>query len=135
MICGSEIREAVRVAFGLSTPPRSRDTWSRRLFTCSYLLRGGTLLLSVDDSLDQKSGRAYYSGLQSRLAGAQAIGAADSFGLPGFATPDGNVVFIKDGKTLRVDASGLPDALLPSGATQTDAAYAIAAAVVGCWTE
>ena len=56
-------------------------------------------------------------------------------GLPSFATPDGNVAFLKDGKTLRVDASGLPATTLPQGSSNGEVAYAVAAAVVGCWTE
>jgi hypothetical protein len=135
MICSSEIRGAVKLTFGLSQAPRPTSTWSSPIFTCNYALRGGTLALSVNDALDEKTGRAYFTGLRSRLAGAQAISGSDSFGLPAFATPNGSVAFLKDGKTLRVDASALPSATLPDGFSQTQAAYAIASAVVACWTE
>jgi hypothetical protein len=135
MICGSEIRQVVQLMFGLLQTPSSTRSWSHQIFTCNYALRGGTLALSVEDSTDQKSGRAYFSGLRSRLAGAQPIADPQSFGFPAFETADGNVVFLKDAKTLRVDVSGLPDASLPVGSSRQATAYAIAAAVVGCWTE
>jgi hypothetical protein len=135
MICGSEVRQAVKLMFGLLQMPSTTHTWSNQIFTCTYALRGGALVLSVEDPADPKSGDVYFAALRSRLAGAQLIDGSENFGFPAFQTTSGNVVFLKDGKTLRVDASGLPDASLPLGASHMATAYAIAAAVVGCWTE
>jgi hypothetical protein len=135
MICGSEIRAAVKLMFGLLQMPSTTHTWSNQIFTCNYALRGGALVLSVEDSSDLKAGDAYFARLRERLPGAQLIDGPESFGFPAFQTADGNVAFLKDGKTLRVDASGLPDASLPLGASHQATAYALAAAVVGCWTE
>jgi hypothetical protein len=135
MICGNEIRQAVKLTFGLLQMPTPTHNWSGQIFSCNYALRGGTLVLSVEDSSDLKSGDAYFARLRTRLAGAQLIDGPLNFGLPAFQTANGNVAFLKDGKTLRVDASGLPDASLPLGASRQATAYAIAAAVVGCWTE
>jgi hypothetical protein len=135
MICGSEIRAAIKLTFGLSALPSSSHTWSDQIFTCNYDLGGATLALSVQDSSSEKAGQAYFAGLQSRLAGAVPIGNPRNFGFPAFRTPDGNVVFLKDGKTLRVDASALPSAAAPQGYTVADGAYGVASAVIGCWTE
>jgi hypothetical protein len=135
MICGSEIRQAVKLMFGLLQMPSATHTWSNQIFTCNYALRGGALVLSVEDSSDLKAGDAYFARLRARLPGAQLIDGPENFGFPALQTADGNVAFLKDGKTLRVDASGLPDASLPLGASHQATAYAIAAAVVGCWTE
>ena len=135
IICGDEIRTAIPVTQGLPATPRSTSTWADQIFTCSYTVGGGTLALSVEDSPDTESGSAYFADLQSRLPGAQALPEAATMGLPSFATPDGNVAFLKDGKTLRVDASGLPATSLPTGSSSGEVAYAVAAAVVGCWTE
>ena len=58
-----------------------------------------------------------------------------NFGFPAFETRRGDVVFIKDHKTLWVDASRLAPERLPADLTPADVAYGVAAAVIGCWTE
>jgi hypothetical protein len=57
------------------------------------------------------------------------------FGFPSFETPRGDVVFLKDHKTLWVDATRLARSDLPDGATRAHVAYGVAAAVIACWTE
>ena len=61
-------------------------------------------------------------------------GLAD-LGFPAFETAHGDAVFIKDHKTLWVDASRLADSDLPRGRSREDVAYGVAAAVIACWTE
>jgi hypothetical protein len=135
MICGEEIRGAVRRNLDLTKNPVGLHAWHRRLFSCTYQLGGGELRLSVKD-LDQPApGQAYYEGLRKRLHGATAIRGLANFGFPAFETPQGDVVFIKDHKTLWVDATRLGAADLPKGATRQDVAYGVASAVIGCWTE
>jgi len=58
-----------------------------------------------------------------------------AFGLPAYESADGRVVFLKDGKTLAVDAGALPRVAGPGGESRTEVAYAVAADVVGCWSE
>jgi hypothetical protein len=57
-----------------------------------------------------------------------------SFGLPGFETPDGVVVFAKDDKTLRVDARHLAAHTGASRQTPSEVAYQVASDILGCWT-
>ena len=138
MVCGREIRGAVRRTLGLAAlPPRPSSSWSgsQRLFDCTYRVRHGTLRLSVKDATDPAAGRAFYDRLRSRLPGARALEGMQSFGLHAFQATDGHVVFLKDGKTLQVDASGLSGAALPAGFSRVDVAYGVAAAVVACWSE
>jgi hypothetical protein len=135
MICSQEIRDAVARTFELAQAPRSTGDWSHRVFTCRYRLPGGPLILSVQDATNEHAGRAYFTGLRSRLTGARDIEGVESFGFPAFETPDGNVAFVKDGKTLRVDASDVAKASLPADFSMAEAAYGVAAAVIGCWTE
>jgi hypothetical protein len=45
------------------------------------------------------------------------------------------VVFLKDHKTLWVDATRVAASDLPEGTNRQDAAYGVAAAVIACWTE
>jgi hypothetical protein len=135
MICGTEIRHAVERTFALSAPPPAASTWTHRMFGCTYDLPNGSLRLTVDDATDPNVGRGYFTGLRSQLTGSATIQGAEALGFPAFETPDGNVVFLKDGKTLRVDASSVPRQALPTGFSREEAAYGIAAAIIACWKE
>jgi hypothetical protein len=135
MICGHEIRDAVARNLQRATVPKGMHVWADQLFSCSYRLPGGDLRLSVKDLDRPGPGRAYFERLRARLPGATTIKGLADFGFPAFETADGNVVFIKDHKTLRVDATRLADTDLPAGISREDAAYGVAAAVIACWTE
>jgi hypothetical protein len=135
MICSAEIRHAVQRTFVLSSPPPASSTWTHRMFGCTYDLPNGSLRLTVDDASDRNVGRSYFTGLRSQLDGSATIHGAEALGFPAFETRDGNVVFLKDGKTLRVDASTVPRRALPTGFSREEAAYAVAAAVIACWQE
>jgi hypothetical protein len=137
MICSDEIRSAVKRTFALTSPPSATRSWSANDFTfaCTYRLPGGILRMSVQDDPDETTGRSHFRHLRARLAGASSIRGVQSLGFPAFETPGGDVVFLKDGKTLRVDASALSRSGLPTGFTRPEAAYGVAAAVIGCWTE
>jgi hypothetical protein len=135
MICGDEIRGAVRRTLELSKAPVGLHSWAGQLYSCTYQLHAGDLRLSVKD-LDQAGpGRAYFDSLRRRLPQARAIRGLANFGFPAFETQRGDVVFIKDDKTLWVDASRLRASRLPSGASRQDVAYGVASAVIACWTE
>jgi hypothetical protein len=135
MICGEEIREAVGHTMTLQNTPQGVPSWSHRLFTCRYPLGAGELRLSVKDLESAGPGRAYFDDLRRRLPGSTRLAGLENFGFPAFETRHGDVVFIKDDKTLWVDASRLRQSELPSGMTRESVAYGVAAAVIGCWTE
>lgn len=135
MICGDEIRGAVRRNLALADDPVGVHSWSHRLFRCTYRLAGGDLRLSVKDLDAAGPGRAYFDSLRHRLPGATTIKGLANFGFPAFETPRGDVVFIKDHKTLWVDATHLGARSLPQGSSRADIAYGVASAVIGCWTE
>lgn len=144
MICSDpDVQDAVRRKLGLSATPQGVDSWSasRRLFSCTYRADGAdradgaALRMSVKDLDTAGPGRAYFDGLRLRLAGARTIRGLENFGFLAFETPQGDVVFIKDHKTLHVDATGLSRADLPAGTSPADAAYGVAAAVIACWKE
>jgi hypothetical protein len=137
MICGSEIQEAVQRTFAMSSKPSSTHSWStsRRLFSCTYRVPRAKLAMSVQDAAGNKAGQAYFERLRGQLAGAHRLSGMQNFGFPAFSTPSGNVVFLKDGKTLRVDATALPSSALPKGFSREDTAFSVASAVIACWTE
>jgi hypothetical protein len=135
MICSDEIQTAVTRTFGLTTPAAGRSSWQGGLFTCTYRLPTGPLTLSVKDSLVASSGRAYFNALRAFDGTPRLLTGLEAFGLPSYETTDGRVVFLKDGKTLAVDAGSLPKVAGPGGQSRTDVAYAVAADVIGCWSE
>ena len=134
MVCSKEIRQSVQQNLRLTTLPTPTSTFKKGVFTCTYDVPQGTLVLSVDDATDPKAGRQYFDGLRTELASAEPIKGVESFGLPSYQD-NANVVFMRDGKTLRVDASGLPQRLKPYDFTRAHVAYAVAASVIACWTE
>jgi hypothetical protein len=135
LTCGTEIRAAVRRNLDLPKSPVGLHAWHHRLYSCTYRLAGGELRLSVKDLDRAAPGRAYFEGLKSRLQGAAEIRGLENFGFPAFETPQGDVVFIKDHKTLWVDATRLTRSDLPADTSRQAIAYGVAAAVIGCWTE
>jgi hypothetical protein len=137
MICSDEIRDAVRRTFVMTDDPVGTSSWDRsgRVFSCSWRVPHGRLAMSVQDATDPTKGRAHFKVLRSELRGAKALSGMESFGFPAFRTSSGNVVFLKDGKTLRVDATSLSDGALPQDFTRAQTAYSVAAAVIACWTE
>ncbi len=135
MVCGDEIRDAVTRIFALSSAPRGLHSWSGHTYRCSYQLGGGDLRMSVKDLDTAGPGRAYYDALKRRLPGATDIAGLANYGFPAFETPQGDVAFLKDHKTLWVDATRLARSDLPDATSRQDAAYAVAAAVIACWTE
>lgn len=135
MICGPEIRRAVARTLQRPQVPRGLHVWGDRIFACSYQLPGGTLRLSVKDLDSAAPGRAYFDHLRRSLPGSTTVKGVASYGFPAFETAQGDVVFLKDHKTLWVDAGRLTRADLPAGTSREDAAYGVAAAVIACWTE
>ena len=132
MICTDETVDSVVKTFALEKSPESSDSWKDLVYTCTYDLPQGELVLSVKDSPDLESGQAYYDRLAARTAHAKPLKGLDALGLPAFETRHGEVAFLKDGKTLLVDASRLTNA---PGGSATDEAYQVATTVVACWSE
>jgi hypothetical protein len=135
MVCSDEIHTAVAQTFEQPAVADGNSTWSDQLFTCTYALEGGPLVLSVKDTTTGPTGRAYFDALRASDGMPPLLTGLKAFGLPSYETSTGRVVFLKDGKTLVVDAQGLPVVAGPKGQTRTDVAYAIAADVIGCWSE
>lgn len=135
MVCGDEIGDAVKRLFGTSAIPPRSHSWSDQLFSCTYAVAAGSLRLSVKDLTEAEPGRTYFDSLRTRLGSPALITGLENLGFPAFETTAGEVAFLKDGKTLLVDASGLSADQLPRGYSRQDTAYSIASAVIGCWTE
>jgi hypothetical protein len=135
MVCGDEIHHDVQQTFGLSSLPPGTATWADELFTCTYRTPSGPLVVSVQDATDPAAGRAYFEDLRARLGSLRPLHGLEAFGLPSYESMEGQVIFLKDGKSLHVDATALRAASGPHHLSPADVAYAIAADVIGCWSE
>ncbi len=134
MVCAPGIRHAIATMLGLASPPPVTTSWAARLYTCTYRLPAGQLVLSVNDAPDAASGRSYFDALRQRLGPTQPLTGLLGLGQPGYTTHQGTDVILKDGKTLRVDATALPTRIGPQHQTRDDLAYEITTDILGCWT-
>lgn len=136
MICAGDVVEDVSRILALEQDPEHVSSWDEPMFTCTYDLDAGPLVLTVHDATDRTSGHEYFTSLRGRIGDTERLAGMTSFGLPAYETADGSVVFLRDGKTLHVDATALAAGLGPDGTmNQNDVAYAVAAGVIACWTE
>lgn len=135
MVCGGQVETAVASMLRLRDPETPATAWNAPDFTCTYDVDGAPLVLSVHDATDPAVGEAHFAELQGSLPGAEEIEGMLGLGLPSFSTGDGVVAFLRDGKTLLVDATGLPEQLADGTMTRSEVAYAVASSVLVCWVE
>ncbi|KRF19010.1 hypothetical protein ASG90_03760 [Nocardioides sp. Soil797] len=134
MVCAGDVAADVERIAGLEEAPARQASWAEPMYTCTYSLPDGPLVLSVHDATDARSGRDHFETLRTTLDDPQDIVGMTGLGFPAYETDDGVAVFIKDNKTLEVDATALPDHLGPDGdLSAADVAYAVAASVLTCW--
>jgi hypothetical protein len=133
MVCSDEIRKDVATLLALPATPTATSTWTNHVYTCTYALADGPLVLSVTESGTIPAARAHFTSLQKRVGTSQPIRGLDNLGLPAFETPNGTVAFVKDDKTLQVDATGLPQHIGTPNFDRAHLAYTIATDVLGCW--
>jgi len=119
----------------LKAPPAGKATWADHVYTCSYQLAVGTLVLSVKESPDVSTARIHLDELRRRLGPSKPLTGIVGLGLPAFESRSGTVLFLKDNATLEVNASALPQRIGPDKMPRGDIAYAVAAGVLACWTE
>ena len=131
MICGTEARGDIAKILALTSLPAPAAHWADRLYTCTYRLPQGPLVISVKESADAAATRAYVSAERRRLGAAH-----DLAGLTAgaFGTATGTVALTKDSNTLTVDATGLPAEFGPAHQKRSDLAYEVASVILGCWT-
>lgn len=134
MVCSAEIRGDITTALALPAQPSPSATWVDHLYTCSYRLPSGPFVLAVKELKDIPAARIYFAQMRQHLGPNQPIVGLDSLGLPGYQTAAGTVIFLKDDKTLEVDATSLDSPIGPAQISRSDFAYQIATDILGCWT-
>jgi len=134
MICAGQVQTAIASLLQLERAVEPVASWDAPDYSCSYDVDGAPLVLTVHDATDATVGEAHFAEVQRSLDAA-AIEGMLGLGLPSFSTGDGIVGFLRDGKTLVVDATALPESLAGGALTRDGAAYAVASAVLVCWVE
>ncbi|QUW19781.1 hypothetical protein [Agrococcus sp. Marseille-Q4369] len=134
MICAGQVQTAIASLLQLERAVEPVASWDAPDYSCSYDIEGAPLVLTVHDSTDVAVGEEHFAEVQRSLD-ATAIEGMLALGLPSFSTGDGIVGFLRDGKTLVVDATALPESLAGGALTRDGAAYAVASAVLVCWVE
>lgn len=134
MVCGEETRANIVRILALPSPPGTSASWADKLYTCTYALPAGPLVLSVKETSDPTAARASFDGLQRTTAGAAPIEGLANLGFPAFQTSS-SAVFVKDNFVLTVDASVLPAAVGPHQVSHGAFAYEVATTVLACWSE
>ena len=135
MICDSETRANVARLMALKSPPPAKATWVDHVYTCTYQLPVGALVLSVKESADVSTARSYFNELRRRLGPSKPLTGMVGLGLPALENTTGTVLFLKDNATLEVNASAVPPRIGPDKLPRGDLAYAVATGVLACWTE
>jgi hypothetical protein len=134
LVCGPEIRRNIGHLLALKPAPHGRATWRDHVYTCSYPLAAGPLVLAVTESAGVPAAHRAFGDMRRALQPTQPLKGLAGLGLPAFETRTGTVVFLKDNMVLRVDATRL---MLSGGAStsRSDVAYEVATDVMGCWAE
>lgn len=130
MVCAGDVPAQVRIVLKLSAPAPTSTSWQDRLYTCTYTLPMGKMVLSVKESDDKPAARDYFQALRVKLGDTAPLLAV---GEQAYATKTGTAVVLKDNMTLRVDTTGLPEVFGPQQQRRTDLAYQMATVVMGCW--
>jgi hypothetical protein len=133
LVCGAEIKGDVAMILGLHPAPAATTTWTDHLYTCTYHLANGPLVISVKESPNVTTADTYFTALRGQLGTTSPLVGLEGLGSPGYDTPDGKVVVRKDDKTLQVDATGLPTQIGQHHQSRADLAYEVASDILGCW--
>lgn len=135
MVCGDEIRARIAQILALGAAPVPSSTWTGGLYTCTYRLPQGDLVLSVQESAEPATARTDAQAAVAALPGAAPIEGLANLGLPGYQAPAGRVSFAKDTFALTVDATALREPVGPHGISRGSLAYQVATDVLACWSE
>lgn len=134
MVCGEETRGNISRILALSTVPATTASWADKIYTCTYALPVGALVLSVKEASDPDTARANFQDLQRTTDASAPIEGLANLGFPAFQTPT-SAVFVKDNFVLTVDAAALPETVGPNHVSRDAFAYQVATTVLACWSE
>ncbi len=130
MICTEETRSDITKVLGLDATPSTESSWKNQVYTCTYALPAGPLVLTVKQSADPAAARDYFAELRTTVGDTSTLA---GLGEESYGTASGKVVVVKDNATLIVDATAQPAVLGAYQAKRADFAFQVAAVVLACW--
>jgi hypothetical protein len=131
MVCSEDISGKVVQVLQLAAPPHTESTWADSVYTCTYHLPMGPMVLSVQVAPTRAAAGAAFDANRTRLGGTEPLA---GLGERAVRTPTGVAVVLKDSDVLTVDATALPAVFGSNEQRRTDLAVEIASDVLGCWT-
>lgn len=133
MVCADQAKKTVQTIVGTAAEPVPTENWDGSTFTCTYTLDAGDFIMSVTEAADSTEAEQLARDAAAQVQATPIEGLAN-LGLPGYRSPDGNVIFAKDNMTLHVNATALTDPVGPEKTSPADFAYQMATTILGCWT-
>jgi hypothetical protein len=131
MVCGADISRKVVQVLSLTSAPKTSTTWLDSVYTCTYDLPMGAMVLSVQVApSDAAAGKDFDAERARRAPTTELAG----LGEDAFGTATGVTVVRKDNQVLTVDTTALPAVFGSNSQRRTDLANEIASDVLGCWT-
>jgi hypothetical protein len=136
MICTEdEISNAITLTLGLTGRPPKSSTWVKPVFTCTYRLDEGPLILTVTEFPSAKAALQNFNQTKSQYAKDKVpVQTLDALGVPSFLASDDVLLSVKTSHLLRVDVSRLPKTVGPLHRARRDLAYLVAEAILRCWS-
>jgi hypothetical protein len=131
MVCSEDISSKVVQVLQLPTPPHTVSTWADSVYTCTYHLPMGPMVLSVQVVATKAAAGAAFDVDRTRLGSTEPLA---GLGERAVRSPTGVAVVLKDSEVLTVDATALPAVFGSNDQRRTDLAVEIASDVLGCWT-
>jgi hypothetical protein len=131
LLCSQDVRgEVIADALNVPSVPAPESSWADHVYTCTYALQQGTLVLAVTVAPSDPAARTDLESMRSQLGAATQ---EPGLGQKAYSTAAGTVVAVKDNLVLRVDATGMADDLGNTHESRLDFARVIAAGVFSCW--
>lgn len=137
MVCAGQVVDDVTRILDLAGDVTPSSSWTEPTFRCTFDVPDGPLVLTVHDADDEAAGMAHFQQARTSHRDATPLRGVYGLGLPAYETESGTVSFVRDGKTLEVDATALPARGngVDGAMSRTEIAYAVATSVLTCWTE
>ena len=130
MVCSDDTRGQIAAALGAKSVPAGAATWRAPDYVCTYTLPMGRLVVSVHESGSTGAGTGYIEAQRRDLGATPAVGLTEV----AYQNTRGDVLLLKDGDVLHVDAGALPATFGATDQHRDAFAYEIASDILGCWT-
>jgi hypothetical protein len=124
-VCAPMVANGIIEFLGGPLPAPQHGAWAGHVYTCTYPLSGGQLVLTVTQLRNKAAAATAYSRLARAVTHRTRL---NGLGNGAYQAPDGTLIAHKDQFVLDADPTGAPPGIRPA-----DLAFAAVVAVMGCW--